>query len=114
VQFAEVPRIRRRDRLKVEKLADGFWQITARFGFVQIPDLMSALRQGKDRGCPIDLQDAVFFQARDAVVVKRSHGVVSYAQLALFAFMLRNSVRATDLFLVPTENFIEVGRQVEV
>jgi KUP system potassium uptake protein len=87
VQFAEVPRIHRRHRLEVKKLADGFWQITARFGFVQ---------------------------ARDAVVVKRSHGVVSYAQLALFAFMLRNSVRATDLFLVPTENFIEVGRQVEV
>jgi K+ transporter len=28
--------------------------------------------------------------------------------------MLRNSVRAVDLFLIPTDNFIEVGRQVEI
>jgi len=32
----------------------------------------------------------------------------------LFAFMLRNSVRAVDLFLIPTDNSIEVGREVEI
>jgi len=32
----------------------------------------------------------------------------------LFAFMLRNSVRAVDLFLIPTDNSIEIGREVEI
>jgi len=28
----------------------------------------------------------------------------------LFAFMLRNSVHVVDLFLIPTDDFVEVGR----
>ena len=38
VKFADVPRIPRAERLDVQKLAEGFWQITAHFGFVQVPD----------------------------------------------------------------------------
>src|SRR6516164_11121414 len=51
VKFADVPRIPRADRLEVRKLADNFWQITAHFGFVQVPDLPAALRQAKASGC---------------------------------------------------------------
>ena len=28
--------------------------------------------------------------------------------------MFRNSVRAVDLFNIPPENFVEVGRQIEI
>ena len=36
------------------------------------------------------------------------------ARRLLFAFMLRNAVRAVDLFRIPTDNFIEMGRLVEI
>jgi KUP system potassium uptake protein len=114
VKFADVPRIPRRERLVIKKLADGFWQITAQFGFVQIPNLPAALRQAQKDGCSVELKEAIFFQARDAIVVKRTHGAVSRARLLLFAFMLRNSVRAVDVFLVPANNLIEVSRQAEI
>jgi KUP system potassium uptake protein len=114
VKFAEVPRIPRRRRLDIKKLSDGFWQISAHFGFVQIPNLHAALRQARESGCPVDLEHAIFFSARDAVVARRSQSILSYARVMLFSFMLRNSVRAVDLFLIPTDNFIEVGRQVEI
>jgi KUP system potassium uptake protein len=65
-------------------------------------------------GCEIDLNKAIFFSARDAVVAKRSHYLVARARLLLFAFMLRNAVRAVDLFQIPTDNFIEVGRLVKL
>jgi K+ transporter len=39
---------------------------------------------------------------------------VARARLLLFAFMLRNAVRAVDLFRIPTDNFIEIGRLVEI
>jgi len=55
VKFAKVPRIPRRQRLEIKELSDGFWQITAHFGFVQVPDLYAALRQAKESGCAIDL-----------------------------------------------------------
>ncbi len=80
VKFADVPRIPRAERLDVQKLAEGFWQITAHFGFVQVPDLTIALRQAKASGCEIDLNKAIFFSARDAVVAKRSRYLLSRAR----------------------------------
>jgi KUP system potassium uptake protein len=91
-----------------------FWQISAHFGFVQIPNLHAALRQARESGCPVDLEHAIFFSARDAVVARRSHCIFLRARVMLFAFMLRNSVRPVDLSLIPTDNFIEVGRQAEI
>jgi KUP system potassium uptake protein len=114
VKFADVPRIPRAERLDVRKLAENFWQITAHFGFVQVPDLPAALRQARASGCEIDIEHAIFFNARDAVVAKPAHNLAARARLLLFAFMLRNAVRAVDLFRIPTDNFIEMGRLVEI
>jgi KUP system potassium uptake protein len=79
-----------------------------------MPDLYAALGQAKESGCEIDLEHAIFFTARDSVVTRRPQNILSRAQLMLFAFMLRNSVHAVDLFLIPTDNCVEVGRQVEI
>jgi KUP system potassium uptake protein len=84
------------------------------FGFVQIPDIPAALRQAKDRGCPIDLADAIYFGARDAVVCSKRRNWLARASLRLFTLMFRNSVRAVDLFNIRPENFVEVGRQIEI
>ena len=68
----------------------------------------------KDHGCPIDLEDAVYFGARDAVVCSKRRSWLVRASLRLFTLMFRNSVRAVDLFNLPPENFVEVGRQIEI
>src|SRR5450759_1881645 len=71
VKFEDIPRVAPHDRIELTKLAEGFWHITAHFGFVQVPDIPAALRQAKDRGCPIDLEDAVYFCARVVVVCSK-------------------------------------------
>jgi KUP system potassium uptake protein len=114
VKFEDVPRVAHRDRIELAKLAEGFWHIIVHFGFVQIPDIPAALRQAKDRGCPIDLEDAIYFGARDAVVCSKRRNWLVRASLRLFTLMFRNSVRAVDLFNLPPENFVEVGRQIEI
>jgi KUP system potassium uptake protein len=114
IKFAEMPRIPRRQRLEIKELSDDFWQITAHFGFVQVPDLYAALRQAKGSGCDVDLDHAIFFITRDSVVAARVQNILSRARIMLFAFMLRNSVHAVDLFLIPTDNCVEIGRQVEI
>ena len=114
VQFENIPRVAPRDRIELVKLAEGFWHIIVHFGFVQIPDIPAALRQAKDRGCPIDLEDAIYFGSRDAVVCSKRRSWLVRASLRLFALMFRNSVRTVDLFNIPPENFVEVGRQIEI
>ncbi len=114
VQFEDIPRVPPRDRIELVKLTEGFWHIIVHFGFVQIPDIPAALRQAKDRGCPIDLEDAIYFGGRDAVVCSKRRSWLIRARLRLFTLMFRNSVRAVDLFNIPPENFVEVGRQIEI
>jgi KUP system potassium uptake protein len=102
-------------RLKIRHRAlSARWHITVHFGFVQVPDIPAALRQAKERGCPIDLEDAIYFGARDAVVCSKRRRWLVRASLRLFTLMFRNSVRAVDLFNIPPENFVEVGRQIEI
>jgi KUP system potassium uptake protein len=108
------PRVALRDRIELAKLAEGFWHIIVHFGFVQIPDIPAALRQAKDRGCPIDLEDAIYFGSRDTAVCSKRRSWLLRASLRLFTLMFRNSVRAVDLFNIPPENFVEVGRQIEI
>ena len=114
VKFDYIPRVAPRDRIELAKLADGFWHITVHFGFVQIPDIPAALRQAKDRGCPINLEDAIYFGARDAVVCYKRRSWLVHVGLRLFTLMFRNSVRAVDLFKIPPEKFVEIGRQIEI
>jgi KUP system potassium uptake protein len=114
VNFDYIPRVASRDRIELAKLAEGFWHITVHFGFVQVPDIPAALRQAKARGCPVDLEDAIYFGARDAVVCSKRRNWLVRASLRLFTLMFRNSVRAVDLFNIPPEKFVEIGRQIEI
>jgi KUP system potassium uptake protein len=114
VKFEDIPRVAPRDRIELAKVAEGFWHITVHFGFVQMPNIPAALRQAKDRKCPIDLEDAVYFVARDTVVCSKRRSWLVRASLRLFTLMFRNSVRAVDLFNLPPKNFVEVGRQIEI
>ena len=114
VSFENVPRVRLADRLKMVQVLDSFWRLTVRYGFIEVPDLPSALREAKELGCPVDLKNAVYFAARDEVVRSKTGGTFSWWRLPLFAFLFRNSVRSADLFNLPANAFVEIGRQVEI
>jgi KUP system potassium uptake protein len=114
VKFEDIPRVVHGERIELAKLAEGFWHITVHFGFVEVPDIRAALRQAKDQGCPIDLHDAIYFGARDTVVSAKRGDWLLRLRLRLFMLMFRNSVRAVDLFNLPPEAYVEVGRQIEI
>jgi K+ transporter len=68
VKFTEVPRVSLSNRLKLVHVFEGFWHLTVHYGFVEIPDLPSALHTVKNLGCPIDFDTAVYFGAHDEVL----------------------------------------------
>jgi KUP system potassium uptake protein len=102
------------NRLELERVFEDFWHLTVHYGFVEIPDLPSTLRAAKDLGCPVDLDNAVYFGAHDEVFRGKTVGLLLRWRLPLFAFLFRNSVRAVDLFNLPSSNFLEMGRQIEI
>jgi len=112
IGFEEVPRVAQSERAQVRKVAAGLWHVTVRYGFVEIPDLANALAAARDHGCPLDLDDAIYFAAHDEVVRSENHPRLSPWRRILFAFMYRNALRAPDRFDLPSDRFLEISRQV--
>jgi KUP system potassium uptake protein len=113
VSFEAVPRIRSRDRIRVEELNDGLWHITVHFGFVEIPDLPRVLAQAKEDGVPV-LDEATYYIERDDLISRRHRNFISRCRVALFSFMYRNSAHAIDRFKIPSNALIEIGRRIEL
>ena len=113
VHFSNRPRVRPDSRLSSERLAEGFWHVTVRFGFVEIPDVAKALHKDKSK-CPVDLDNAIYFSERDFVVARKQQPRLSAWRRRLFSFLYRNAIHPSDRFNIPAQNFVQIGRQLEV
>jgi KUP system potassium uptake protein len=113
VEFSIRPRIGAHRRLHSERLAEGFWHITVRFGFVEVPDLARVLHLEKSK-CPIDPDNATYFSERDYVVARKQKPRLQGWRRRLFSFLYRNSIHPADRFNIPADNFVQISRQIEV
>ena len=110
-----VPWIDDAERFSVRKLAPNFWRATARYGFMERPDLPKLLG-GSDpvRVCGLDLSDVTYYVGHETIVARDDgHGLFLWEEM-LFATMQRNAVHVTDFFRLPSENVVEIGRQVAI
>jgi KUP system potassium uptake protein len=114
VVFEDMPRITGPRCAVIEDMGAGVWHVVARFGFIEIPDLQSALKQAQGLDPQIDLDGAIFVASRDLVVHRIDSRMFRRLRLALFAFLYRNAVKVVDRFNLPPQNVIEIARQVEI
>jgi KUP system potassium uptake protein len=114
VVFENTPRITGPACSVIDELGEGLWQVVARFGFFEIPDLRRALKQAPGLEAALDFDRALFVGTRDLVVRKQKDSILTGWRLALFAFLYRNSVKVVDRFSLAPENVIEIARQIEI
>ena len=114
IVFENIPRVEGPKCTLVENVGEGLWHVVARFGFFEIPDLRLALSHAYGLEKALDLDRAMFVGTRDLVVRKKLAPVLSRWQMALFAFLYRNSVKVVDRFNLPPENVVEIARQIEI
>jgi KUP system potassium uptake protein len=114
VFFEPIPRVAETERGRVEFLGEGVWRVTVCFGFIEVPDLKVALSAVKGLGADIDFEEAIYFGNRDMVVRRPSGPRLPGWQLALFAFLYRNAVKAVDRFNLPSDHVLEIARQIEI
>jgi KUP system potassium uptake protein len=113
VSFESVPRVRSKDRIRLERIDDRFWHVTLHFGFVEIPDIPSVLGAAKTLGLPA-LERPTYFVERNDLVSRHHRNPISRWRVALFSFMFRNSAHAIDRFKIPANSLIEIGRRIEL
>ena len=113
LSFEEMPRVAPERRADFSKLAEDFWRVNLRYGYMEDPDLGAGLAELEGFDRKVDLSDALFFGTRDYVAVDKRHRMSAW-RIALFSFLFRNGVRITDRFNLPADRTIEIAREVKI
>ena len=113
VATAQVPHVAAKDRVSVQPLGHDLFNVRVQYGFMEDPNVPSALRQASDLGVPIDFGDMTYFLGRETIIVTRKRGMAIWRE-KLYVLMARNAVRATAFFRLPPERVVELGVQVEM
>jgi KUP system potassium uptake protein len=114
VRTEEVPYLSNiKDRVSLEKLGEGFWRIQIHFGFMEKPDVPTALNQIKESGLRFDPMRTTFFIGRETILATRKLGLSAWRG-SLFAWMTRNAGDVTSYFCLPPNGVVELGARVEV
>jgi KUP system potassium uptake protein len=109
----EVPRVARDEKVEVQILGEGFWNIRAHFGFMEEPNVPYVLALAREKGAEFDLDEVVFFIGRERIVPDRRPLMTPWRE-ALFSFLSLNATGATRHFKLPPDRVMEIGQQVEV
>lgn len=106
------PKVRHGRIVEMEKLDQGFFRITFRYGYREQPDLLALLRYARDEvGATIDIDDVLFHFNRERVFLTRAR-TLWYPMKVLFLFLSRNSRAAQESFVYPPRRAVETVHPV--
>src|SRR4029078_11392942 len=65
----EVPEVPEDERVTVERLEQGFYRVTARYGFMETPDVPEVLTIAKAQGLRARALDTTFYLGREQIII---------------------------------------------
>ena len=113
VQIVDTPRQDPVQRLHIEEAAPGVFFITARFGFMETPDVAEALKACRSRGLRVFTEDSSFFVGRHVVRARPLPGLRGL-QRRLFSRMQQYSTQAAEFFRMPFRDLVVLNTAVEI
>jgi KUP system potassium uptake protein len=108
------PRVQWPERMSVVQEGEGFWRVTAHFGFMQRPDIPLLLQEAQQRGCGAQFDDVTYYVGHENIVHRERGPALPHWQEAIFAAMVRNASHVTDYFRLPSREVVEIGRQISI
>jgi KUP system potassium uptake protein len=120
----EIPQVDQEERVECQEMGEGFYQVIARYGFMETPDIPAVLRQltTSGNGKPVKPAETSFYLGRETLIANRkepSPGTVdgtarmSHWRKRLFILMTRNARSATAFFGLPPNRVVELGAQIQ-
>jgi KUP system potassium uptake protein len=108
------PRVHWPELMTIAKEGENFWRVTTHFGFLQRPDIPRLMHQAAQKGCGVGLDDVIYYVGHEIILHKERGSALPHWQEALFAAMSRNASHVTDYFRLPSEQVVEIGRQISI
>ena len=109
----EIPYVKKVARLEITPLKDGFYRMSARYGFMEKPDIHDILESSVEKNFPLELADTTFFLGKETIIATHNRGMAIWRE-KLFSFMSKNSEGAIIFFNIPRSQVVELGGQIEL
>ena len=113
ILIEHVPFVPAEGSLEITVIQDNMFQIMARCGFMEPPDIPRILKQLAARGHVIPLEETTFFLSRLTFLATPKPGMAIWRE-KIFVFLSRNTQRASSYFHIPAERVIEIGLVLEI
>jgi KUP system potassium uptake protein len=113
IEIQRIPRVDPMARVLVEELYKGVFDVRARFGFMETPDVGEALRCARRQGLNVFAEDSSFFLGWHLVRARPRPGL-SGLKTRAFAFLQRRSAQAAEFFRMPTRGVVVLATDVEI
>ena len=108
------PHVTDEQRLQIIHVAPDIQRIVLNYGFMEQPDIPSGLRLCGKMGLEFDLGRVTYYVGRETVIPSREvEGMMLWREY-LFAFLLRNAMRATAFYGLPPDDVVELGFQIVI
>ena len=130
IKTQDVPEVSSEERLSLERLEHGFHRVTARYGFMETPDVPEILYRLRQMGLKAKQNETTFYLGHERILVldhqrggpkpgtRRMPEDTEFNDMSrwrkkLFVLMQRNARSATEFFGIPPNRVVEMGGQVE-
>jgi len=108
-----VPRVAQVDVIEIRDYGQEFFGVTARHGFLEVPQMPRFLELCARKGLDLDPQHVMFFISRMTVVPTGTTALATWWK-QLFAFLYLNARPATAYYQLPPDQVVELGRLIEL
>lgn len=107
------PRVAQDERVQWKELGSGVYKLVARYGFMEQPDTVGALRLADRAGLPYEPATTCYVVGRTTPFVSSRKGMALWRK-RLYALMARNTRVGYEYFGVPAHRLLEVGSQIHI
>jgi KUP system potassium uptake protein len=114
----EIPSVRDEERVAVRELGAGFFQVVARYGFMETPDVPAMLESLASRNVPgprlwLRPMETTYYLGRETLL-PTGRGRMARWRKRLFIVMSRNAQTASAFFGLPPNRVVELGAQIQM
>jgi KUP system potassium uptake protein len=113
VETIGVPHVDDAHRILIAPMRLGFVGVTARYGYQDEPDVVSALELARGQGLDLDVERTSYY-VDHVSLVPTGHAPIAGWRKRLFALLYQNSTPIARYFRVPPDRVFEVGVYVEL
>jgi KUP system potassium uptake protein len=121
VKTEEVPYVSDEERVEFQDLGRKFYSVTARYGFMESPNVPEVLKALQAKGVAVRPMQTTYYLGRETLIVtRRKPGALpdtlpplSTWRKRLFVILNRNAQSAMTFFNLPPNRVVEMGAQIQ-